>query len=317
MPDIIKVREKEFACLLDREKAVSDVDHAYHNQLEMLRELTSYGTNLIPRCYGSSERELKDVVIIGILLRQVVTMLDAVEVLFSNGIVYPAGLQARAIFEASAYIDWILQSDTEKKARYYYVHNLRRQRRWARRTQQGTPEATAFTGLAPDLRSLQDPSAAEQGKKTLQEVDRILLQSDFAEANTAFDNCACKNGTDRTWHYPLGPHTVNALVSEVGRKAEYAVFYNTWSEAMHSSNYADHVKFEKGKVTFRAIRHPLGFDALFRTTAAAALHVYRGLLQCYRRDELPAFARKYKENWQKDLLDLPKIKYEETEGDRV
>lgn len=194
MRDIIKVREKEFTRLLDRARAVSDVQLAYRNQLEMLRELTNYGTNLIPRCYGSSERELKDVVIIGILLRQVVAMLDAVEVLFSNGIVYAAGLQARAIFEASAYVEWILQSDTKKKTLYYYVHNLRRQRRWARRTQQGTPEATEFAALAPDLRSLQDPTAAEQAKKTLQEVDRILLQSDFADANKAFDNCAYKNG---------------------------------------------------------------------------------------------------------------------------
>jgi hypothetical protein len=54
------------------------------------------------------------------------------------------------------------------------------------------------------------------------------------------------------------PERLGALVNEVGRKAEYAVFYSAWSEAMHSSNYADHVRFEKGKVTFRAIRHLSG-----------------------------------------------------------
>ncbi len=154
----IRVGESEFRALLDRAKAVSDVKSAFAEQVALVRDLTNYGSNLIIRCFTlSSNKELKDLVILGVLLRQVVVMLDGVEILISNGAVYAAGLQARALFEASVYIDWILKSETEKKAVFYYVHNVRRQRMWARRSQSGSPEAVAFAAIAPDLMGQLDP----------------------------------------------------------------------------------------------------------------------------------------------------------------
>ena len=81
---------------------------------------------MIPRCFGTCERKIEDAIIIGALLRQVITMVDAAEVLISNAAVYPSQLQARAGFEASAYIDWIIKEDTEKRAKYFYVANLRK-----------------------------------------------------------------------------------------------------------------------------------------------------------------------------------------------
>ena len=52
---------------------------------------------------------------LGALLRQIVTMLDGVEVLLSNGASYTAQLQLRALLEASIYIEWILKGDGDKK----------------------------------------------------------------------------------------------------------------------------------------------------------------------------------------------------------
>jgi Family of unknown function (DUF5677) len=70
-------------------------------------------------------------VLIGVLLRQVIAMLDGIDILLSNGATYASHLQMRALFEASVYIDWILQGDFEKKIDYFYVHNVF----WAARTQ--------------------------------------------------------------------------------------------------------------------------------------------------------------------------------------
>src|SRR5689334_9665827 len=122
----IATGEAEFVGLLEREKATSDVRRAFPDQLKLLRDVVNYGTNLIPRSFNSSDKELKDLVVIGILLRQVVAMLDSVEVLLSAGAVYGSGLQARAIFEASVYMDWIFRENAAEKALYYYVHNVRR-----------------------------------------------------------------------------------------------------------------------------------------------------------------------------------------------
>jgi hypothetical protein len=256
---------------------------------------------------------LKDVIVIATLLRQVVAMLDGVELLTSNGAVHAAALQARALFEASAYIDWILAADGEKKATYYYVHNLRRQRRWALRFQQGSPEATALTALAPNFESLRDPKAIAQAAKNLKDIDRVLSQAVFAIASKEFDKCAPKNGkSDRAWYVPLGVRSISGVLSAVGRAAEYTIFYSTWSETIHSSNYAQHVRMGQGTITFEPLRHLSGFEALFRFSAATALNTYRKVLEHYRPGELPAHFRKYLENWQKAFMNVPTIKYEVT-----
>lgn len=83
---------------------------------------------MIPRCFTSSKRDFKDAVVLAILLRQAVAMLDGIQILLSSGAPHAANLQLRALFEASVYIDWILLGDSERKAQYYYVHNLRRKR---------------------------------------------------------------------------------------------------------------------------------------------------------------------------------------------
>jgi len=114
---LIKVRESEFKPLLDRDKAVGDVKKHLNQWIDLIRDVTDYGANLIPMCFSSSDRTLKDAVVLAILLRQVVAMLDAIQVLLSNGAVHAAHLQLRALFEASIYIDWILESDSRKRGR--------------------------------------------------------------------------------------------------------------------------------------------------------------------------------------------------------
>lgn len=112
---LVKVGETEFKALLNRDETIADVKEHLSPWLDLLRDLSNYGSNLIPRCFSSSARELKDAVVLGTLLRQIVTMLDGVEVLLSNGAPYTAQLQLRALLEASIYIEWILESDGDKK----------------------------------------------------------------------------------------------------------------------------------------------------------------------------------------------------------
>jgi hypothetical protein len=130
---LIKVPESAHKGLLDREEVVASIRQDLRPWSTLLEDIASYGSNLIPRCFVSSNRGLKDIVVLAILLRQVVAMLDGIHVLLSHGACYVAQLSTRALFESSTYIDWILLSDSEKKSLYYYVHNLRRKRHWARK----------------------------------------------------------------------------------------------------------------------------------------------------------------------------------------
>jgi hypothetical protein len=127
------VLEPEFKTIIDREKHKRDFDEHFTEVETLLRDIANYGSNLIPRCFVSSKRKLEDAIIIGTLLKQVVAMVDAAELLISNAALYSSHLQARAGFEASLFIDWIIKNDTEKKAKYFYVSNLRGDKLWAQR----------------------------------------------------------------------------------------------------------------------------------------------------------------------------------------
>jgi len=101
--------------LLDDEGATAIASEQLKPWTNLLRDLANYGSNLIPRAYSSSGKELGDAVVIGILFRQVVAMIDAIEILLCRSAVHAASLQLRAMFEASVYLEWMLAVDRGKK----------------------------------------------------------------------------------------------------------------------------------------------------------------------------------------------------------
>src|SRR5208337_840322 len=94
--------------ILDR-NCLNPIKEEIQPYLNLLRELVDYGTNLIVRCFVSSGRKLEDTVILPVLLKQAVSMLDAIELLISNAALHSGHLQARTLFELSLYLQWILE----------------------------------------------------------------------------------------------------------------------------------------------------------------------------------------------------------------
>lgn len=309
---LIKVRENEFKPLLDREKTAEDVKQL-KPWLLLIRDIVNYGTNLIPRCISSSDRKLEDAVLVAALLRQVVAMLDGVEVLLSEGAVYAANLQMRALFEASLCVDWMLAGDLEKKAQYYYVHNLRRIRMWARRTQPGSPEWQEFTSTVKDFGIKIEDHIRDSAKATLQEIDRVLAQSKFASVNDDFDAYRKKRGREPAWYVPLGITSIGAMSRAVGRYSLYVMLYSGASDVMHTSNYGHHFQIGTGRLTLQPIRSLEKFENVLRFSNSLAIHTFQRILEKYRPEERAAFARKYAENWRHEFLNFPRIKYEPTD----
>jgi hypothetical protein len=308
---LIKVRENEYKALLDRDKTTEDVKQL-RPWLLLIRDITDYGTNLIPRCIGSSDRKLEDAVLVAALLRQVVAMLDGVEVLLSGGAVYAANLQMRALFEASVYVDWMLAGDLEKKAQYYYVHNLRRIRMWARRAQPGSSEWQEFSSTVKDFGIKIEDHVKNSAKGTLQETDRVLSQAKFAAVNDDFETCRKKRGREPAWYVPLGITSVGAMSRAVGRYSLYVMLYSGASDVMHTSNYGHHFQIGTGRLTLQPIRSLEKFENVLRFSNSLAIHTFQRILEKYRPEERAAFARKYAENWRHEFLNFPKIEYRPT-----
>src|SRR5262245_59237622 len=102
--------------VLDRDLARVQMSQVLGRHLDLLKEVVDYGAGLMLRCLARSDKKLGDIIPLLVFLRQVVEMLDAVEVLLREGAVVPARIQYRVALEASVYFDFALQADTERRA---------------------------------------------------------------------------------------------------------------------------------------------------------------------------------------------------------
>ena len=306
------MREKPLASIIDREEARKHASEHFAEQIALLRDITNYGSNLVFRAFNSSKKDLADVVVCGALLKQIVAMVDAVETLMESGIVYAAFLPARAAFEASTYLEWILFSDSDRKAQCYIVSNFRDERLWALRTIKGTPEEAVFESIAKtvglDIHARR-PTLAADAKKHLDEVNRILAQSDFQPIDQEFDQRRGKRKVDLEWYELVGAKSIRQVAEAVGRLAEYEFFYAKGSQITHSASYKDHIRFTKNQVQFKPIRHLQGIDMLLNFVVGIAIRSFQNTLRYYRRDELLAFSKKYAEDWRKPFLTVKAVKY--------
>src|SRR5271165_5299240 len=93
--------------VLDREYAVETAKH-FKDSLDLLNDLLDYGTNLIPRAFVSSPRDLKAICIIFVQLRQFLVHLDGVVTLATAGNCATATLQLRSLLETAHTLEWLL-----------------------------------------------------------------------------------------------------------------------------------------------------------------------------------------------------------------
>jgi hypothetical protein len=227
--------EPEYKSLLDRKQSLKYMEEHFTQQSNLLVDLVNYGTNLLPRCYTMSAKGLPEAIVITVLFKQILSMFDAFEILFSNAAIYPAHLQSRAIFEASLYLDLILKADCEKRAKYYYVSNIRSDREWALRCVQGTKQKEAFDKVVSKFNeeliekyAQLEPEMAKQAES----ITKVLEGKSYKDVNDVFEAVILQKKLkhEPSWYVPLGFRNVRHIAKEVDRLHEYDTFYSFDSE---------------------------------------------------------------------------------------
>lgn len=305
-------REKPFLPLLHRELHTHDVNEHFGAQLDLCRDLVSYGTNLIVSCFHSSDRQLGDVILLTVWLKQVVAMLDAFEVLVTNACISASQLQSRAMFEASVNIDFGLMGRLEEKAQYFYVSNVRRELKWAQVSRTDSPErGRFFESLGEFGQSLRGvPPETDQTIKTqIQAANEFLAKDPWSLVNSNLEKAKGKRKYDVAWYVPFGSGSIRDLCRLTGRLHEYEVFYGAASEKMHSSEYKSHISFGSGRISFHPIRSLEGIRSTLHWSLSIAFHSYRAVLQRYRPGQLDEFARRYIAHWRDSYLNIKNIVY--------
>jgi len=312
--------EKSLSSILDRDQARKHAIDHFAEQVALIRDMTDYGSNLMIRAFNSSKRALPDVVVCGVLLKQIVAMLDAISILVEEGMVHAAFLPARAAFEASIYLEWILFSDSDRKAKCYIVSNYRDERRWAMRAIRGTPEENAFEPIAKSVGldiHARNPTLAADAQKHLEEVNRILDQPGFRAIDQEFNMLRKgKRKLDVEWYELAGAKSIRKIAVAVDRLAEYELFYSKGSQISHSASYKDHIRLVNGKVHFKPIRSLQDINVLINCIGCIAIRTFQNTLRYYRPDELPTFSKKYARDWRTPFLTVKSVKYnfEQSEG---
>lgn len=300
--------------LLDRVKPKADIEAHFKDALNLLKELVDYGTTLIEKTYFASEKKPEDAIVICVLLKQVVAMLDAEEILVSEAAVYAAHLQARAAFEASIYIEWILKEDSENRAKHYLVSNFRNERNWALRGIKGTEEKAKFDSsmeqLLTDFETL-DPNFEQDARRHLEEVNRILGQPELKPVDDLFEKLKIndKRHLEPAWYKPLKVHSARQIAKCVGRLPEYDLFYAIGSEVTHSASYKYHIRFGKNKIHLKQIRYLEHIHSLLNFTIANILKTYRIIITKYIPDELKDFWIQYSKQWREPFLSIKRVNY--------
>lgn len=308
-------KERPHLGVLDRDLHEGHAREHFSAQLNVLEEVVNYGTNLVISAFTSSPKDLTEIVLMPILQKQVVSMLDGLEVLVSKGCGPVAQLQSRAMFEASVYMDFIMQSEAEKKSIYYYVAVLRRELTWSLRLQDTTPESSNFAaslGEFADTLLRTKEAAADPAARKAESIRALFTKEPWSSANADFDTRRGRQKHDPPWHAPWGRQSVRSVSEAVGRLHEYEVFYSGASEKMHSSEYKSHITMGNGTVTFEPIRSLEGLHVTLHWAMSTAFHSYGKILERYRPGQLQEFKRRYTDNWRETYLNMPRIRYEST-----
>jgi hypothetical protein len=308
---LIKIPEKEYKPILDREENIDTVRKYFINEIKLLTNMVNYGSNLIPRCLSSSSKKIEDIIILNVLFRQALSMLDAIEILISNAAIYPANLQLRVAWEARLFIEWILKDETREKSKFYYVSHLRKNRIWALRVQSGSEENKKFIksmGNYGNIFFQKRSNIEKEGQKSIEDINNFLSKNDYKYINEEFDNYIKKNKSryEPKWYNPLGITSIKKMAEKLKCLPEYEVYYSSISEIVHSTKFE--IKFVESRVFFEPIRYLKGIDIILMTTVTMLIKIFKQLLNHYRPNE--RFSEKYVEEWRNTFLNIKYVEYD-------
>jgi hypothetical protein len=284
--------------------------------VKLLGELASYGSNLLVRCFGDRSNKLEDIIILSCLFRQHLVHLDAIYVLLSRGCVYASYIHLRAMIEEQISLQWMLKSDTAYRAKCLYVWNLRKRKRINKRTDSTTPEGIGFAAkikqYSDTVAALQTDAMASEANKQNADIDAILKDTELAKIDRQFE--ALRNPTkgpkrdfDKEWFTPAGISSIAKMARDVDLEPLYYIFYDRYSEVMHSSGFFEHLHVDEDGASIEQIRSPEDFDGVLKMAYNCAFAFHRLIIERYRPGEDVNFSLKYMQEWRDRAMQVPKI----------
>ena len=300
--------------ILDRTLFRVQIKETFSEQINLMEQIVNYGTNLVPRCYNSSDRRIPDIVAILSFLKHAVSSLDAISILSREGATLSCFPHIRSLFEIDLYLRWIFQKDYDRRGTAYFVWNIRKKRYWSRCYLNGTAEQTAHSAHMEGalFENVLIPYNQEEIQKAVDHDTVRLSNPELASVNDLFESRMARSGKDVEWYKPFDVNSIRDMAKRLGDEGAYKVFYTKYSQLTHGQSFEQQLHFDTANsvVVFDHIRTLQSIDEVFQMTFSLAFKIYRTVLQKYRPNEINAFNRKYTEEWRKPFRSIPKVKKE-------
>jgi len=212
--------------ILDRKLFRTQIEESFNNQIALLEQVVNYGTNLVPRCFNTSDRRIPDTVAILSFLKHAVTSLDAVSILAREGAALSCFPHIRSLFEIDLYLRWIFQEEYDLRGTAYFVWNIRKKRYWLRCYLDGTPEKAAHTAhmAGSTVENIDIPYSQEEIQKAIDHETSRLNSPEVTAVNDLFESLMASSGKDVEWYRPFGVNSIRDMAIRLGDEAMYKVF---------------------------------------------------------------------------------------------
>jgi hypothetical protein len=224
-----------------------------------------------------------------VLTRHVCEALDGVSVLAANGCAEPCKPLLRSSFEAMLGIQYILETDEERRGLAYQVAHAHRKIALYKRLD---PNENAGKALAAALASdplaigvTQNLPAHIDLQKMIANLEGMFRKPEYAAVEAEWAKESKKK--DAHWYSLFcGPKALRDLAIRMKHGGMYEFLYRHWSNNVHAGDcFETLAPGANGGVSIRPIRHPEGLQLMVSLAVSITLAVGRTLLDRYATQE--------------------------------
>ena len=229
--------------------------------------------------------------VVFLLARHAAEEIDAISVLVAEGCITPCKAHLRSVFEARMGVEYILTTDSERRAMAYYVKHAFDRLRVYDTLDSNTPKGADFQT------AIQDDEIAKEVLSSLPPLDfdsmkadlRSILQTPPFDLITAeFERMANKRRPPAWYSLFGGPQSLRALASELKLRAWYDFMYSDWSGHVHAgsglSNVGPNTNDPTGEIlSIRPLRNPEGLSTVYSFAQGLALWLGEYIAKRYLR----------------------------------
>ena len=272
--------------LLYRELSKVSVKELIDIASPLLQELVNFSTNAFARCASSSKGKVDEDLAILMLYLHVIEMTDAIEVLVSQSCPTPAQTLLRSSFEATLYIEYILEKESEYVARSLAwlvgcVHN--RLEAYRLFSPSAPPDRSVRRTLEEHKSEAMRALEVKDPAQDIENLENFLAQPHIQPVEKLFQE-------HRRWKwYQILDSSLchlRALTRYLRREVEYLVLYKQWSSVSHAHDLSRFLaRSSDGDPGFKSLRDPSTMRVVTSYAASFMLGTTRLVLGKFRPGE--------------------------------